>query len=523
MRKKLKNTRIPDPKIQHCGIVLAVANPVGSDYDHFFGSIETNLKAHGYTVHAVRLIDLLGALENTPPKISHDKYLNGLIQRGNDFRKEHGNDALAKLAIGRVAQIRSALATNDGRNAFVLRSLKRPEEVELLRAVYRTRFVLCSLYSSYERRLTKLSREIATSITEVPNEKHEAPAQELIRTDEAQGNKNGQRLLDTFAMGDVFINLDNAPEIDAKVRRFVNLLHCHPSTTPTREEFGMFCAAGAALRSSDLSRQVGAAIMTPHGDVVALGCNEVPKAGGGQYWEGDSGDARDFALGYDSNEIARKQLFLDVLGKLKESKWITPEQCSKSMEDLFVEALGDTNLRRAKIFEITEYGRAVHAEMAALTNAAMRGISVGGCTLFTTTYPCHNCAKHIVASGISKVIYVQPYPKSYAMRLHKDAIAHDGLPAATPKVSFESFEGISPDRYLSLFRFGKGERKDSGKARMHSRHRATPRGSADQVNNAIAHAFPESLEASLREWIAVDTWKPFLAKSLPNNAIPSQE
>ncbi|MDN3612645.1 hypothetical protein QWZ16_23945 [Vibrio ostreicida] len=26
-------------------------------------------------------------------------------------------------------------------------------------------------------------------------------------------------------------------------------------------------------------------------------------------------------------------------------------------------------------------------------------------------FPCHNCAKHIVASGIKRVVYVEPYPK----------------------------------------------------------------------------------------------------------------
>ena len=55
----------------------------------------------------------------------------------------------------------------------------------------------------------------------------------------------------------------------------------------------MFQAAAAMRRSAELGRQVGAAICTKAGDVVTVGTNEVPKAGGGLYWEGDEPDARE--------------------------------------------------------------------------------------------------------------------------------------------------------------------------------------------------------------------------------------
>ena len=79
-------------------------------------------------------------------------------------------------------------------------------------------------------------------------------------------------------------------------------------------------------------------------------------------------------------------------------------------------------LRNTKIFEITEYGRAVHAEMDALLNCASAGVSPKGATLFTTAFPCHNCTRHIIAAGISRVVSIEPYPKSQAVDLHGDAI-----------------------------------------------------------------------------------------------------
>ncbi|MEJ7655371.1 MAG: deaminase [Chloroflexia bacterium] len=46
----------------------------------------------------------------------------------------------------------------------------------------------------------------------------------------------------------------------------------------------------------------------------------------------------------------------------------------------------------------------MHAEMSALLDAGRRGVPVQGATLYTTTFPCHNCARHIVGAGIDRVV-----------------------------------------------------------------------------------------------------------------------
>jgi deoxycytidylate deaminase len=78
----------------------------------------------------------------------------------------------------------------------------------------------------------------------------------------------------------------------------------------------MQAAKNASLRSLDLSRQVGVAIFSNNGEVISLGCNEVPKALGGNYWTGDEGDARDIQKGYDSNERIKKSLLVDFANGL---------------------------------------------------------------------------------------------------------------------------------------------------------------------------------------------------------------
>jgi cytidine deaminase len=58
-----------------------------------------------------------------------------------------------------------------------------------------------------------------------------------------------------------------------------------------------------------------------------------------------------------------------------------------------------------------------------------------------------------VASGIQRVVYLEPYPKSYAAELHADATEVD--PAGqTDKVIFW-FSGVSPYRYRDLSEKGK--------------------------------------------------------------------
>jgi hypothetical protein len=77
--------------------------------------------------------------------------------------------------------------------------------------------------------------------------------------------------------------------------------------------------------------------------------------------------------------------------------------------------------------------------------------SLVGSTLYTNTYPCHNCARHIVASGIKKVVYIEPYLKSHAVKLHSDAITEDPQEKEL-KVFFQQFDGVAPQNYLKFFR-----------------------------------------------------------------------
>ena len=51
----------------------------------------------------------------------------------------------------------------------------------------------------------------------------------------------------------------------------------------------------------------------------------------------------------------------------------------------------------------TKYPYVCHSELNAILNA--RGINLTGATLYVTLFPCNECAKAIIQSGIKKVIY----------------------------------------------------------------------------------------------------------------------
>lgn len=68
-----------------------------------------------------------------------------------------------------------------------------------------------------------------------------------------------------------------------------------------------------------------------------------------------------------------------------------------------------------------EFCYAVHAEQNAIIQAAKLGVSVEDATLYCTHQPCSICAKMIVNSGISRVVYREGYPDEFARKILDEA------------------------------------------------------------------------------------------------------
>jgi deoxycytidylate deaminase len=432
--------------------------PIGADIQATLQAFKAYLGGRDYRVIEIKVTDVFNVLERyvvpkkALSKVSELTRYESYIAYGNQLRATFQDDILAASAIRRVMDKRLKLSRPGQfeKLAFLLHQFKRKEEIDLLRNVYGRLFFQVSIYSRRGARVDFLSRKFASSYNRPIAQAYRDSAEMLITRDENQvEEKHGQRVASIFHDADFIVSSDAHEPVQDQVNRFCELIFGSNVISPTKSEYGLFVAKAAALRTLDLSRQVGAAIFSPSGEVVALGSNEVPKAGGGTYWCDESFDDRDFRRGRDSNDSRKREIFSEI------ARVLSPSANTSNL-------LRDPKVRDSQLMDALEYGRIVHAEMSALTDAARCGHSVKGAVLFCTTFPCHMCAKHIVSAGISKVVFLEPYPKSLAFDLHADSIQVEGGDRGHyddfPAVHFEHFYGVSPRRYREIFE--RGKRKD---------------------------------------------------------------
>jgi cytidine deaminase len=425
-------------------LVIGIVNAVGTEYKRVLEPLKDRLIVLGYAVEEVRVSSLLPEPISNPGEYERIRHY---MTQGDELRRNSGNNAI--LAAGATYKIKNARQGDPRKIAYIVNSLKHPDEVEFLRKVYGDGFYLFGIHSDEKRRHAYLVED--KSLTQ-------AQADELIRIDEDEKIEHGQRTRDTFHLSDFFISLGrNGDQVKNTVQRFLELLFSNPFRSPTFDEFAMFMAFNSSIRSSDLSRQVGAIIARDQ-QILATGANDTPKFGGGQYWSevdpatgevNDVEDGKDYMRERDSNKAAQQEIIEEIASALIE-QLLASEDKKQELE---------TVLGRSKIADLTEFGRVVHAEMEAMLSCARIGVSTVNAALYCTTFPCHNCAKHIIDAGITRVVYVEPYPKSRALDLHSEAISlKTSLDNQSEKdrVTFEPFTGVGARRFLDLFSMSLG-------------------------------------------------------------------
>lgn len=438
-----RTARLPSSEVElrRPELVLGLVAAVGTPLDRVQASLAKQLERFEYQTEVLHLSEYANrfSLPTKPPGKSAGEAarINAMMNRGNEARHKTGRaDILALVAIADIRVKRGSDNRPLSGRAFILRQLKRPEEVHLLRRTYGTGFVLLGIFSPRAAREEHL-RKLGTSAQDVDR---------LIGRDEHEPSESGQQLRSTFHLADVFLKVDAAARnsFENALDRALKLLFGVEIVTPTVDEFGMFQAFAAALRSAQLGRQVGAAVLTDRGDVLAVGVNEVPRPGGGLYWEGDAPDGRDHRKGRDSSDEAEEEIIREILERTRRDWSSLPADKRRRLEeDLRL------SLRGSRVASLTEFGRAVHAEAEAIVSATRMGVSTLHATLYCTTFPCHVCAKHIVAAGIDRVLYIEPYPKSRVSMLYGDSISLEETEAG--KVCFAPFVGVAPRRYVELF------------------------------------------------------------------------
>jgi deoxycytidylate deaminase len=431
-------------RFQNSELIIGLVSAVGTEVGLVVNTLIDRLGLFDYrSVEQIHIAK--DVIRKTDPDLykTDDEYqrVNELMTAGDKARKRAKDNSI--LALGAAAEIGKKRLEKEGeprvrqRQAYIINSLKHPEEVERLRQIYGDGFYLIGVYSDEDRRLTQLVEKKGI---------HEDQARRLMERDADEQLKHGQRTRDTFYLADFFVHLESDTyKVDHYMYRILDIIFGHPYVTPTFDEYAMFMAYAASLRSSDLSRQVGA-VMTRDNEIIATGANDCPRFGGGLYWPEfdekgvirDAKNGRDHTRGRDANHIEKQRIIQDILNDAR----------SKELDTDGWRSI----LKHSRIEDIMEYSRSVHAEMEAVMSCARNGIGSRNATLYCTTFPCHNCAKHIVAAGIKRVVYIEPYPKSKAAEFHGDSITL-GSPQQEPgnTVSFEPFVGIGPRKFFDLF------------------------------------------------------------------------
>lgn len=471
----------PNPQVTP-ELFIGVILPQGVPWDSLTQALRTVLKWLGYRLTIIRLTDEFRRISSPDPEkhafhwdnVAPDDWYRKTRDGVAELCKLLGKDVMAYLAINRVYESRPPLERDDElgvahRHAYCFQSLKRPEEVEALRAVYGRSFICIAAHLPREEKLEALAKRFAAEKFHANPNKAKPEAEEQLSHDEGSGREDGERVSFASSKADIFVDVNGTRNsIIDELWRSMSSLFGSPFLTPTPDEQGMSIAYLAALRSAHPKRQVGAALTTADGSILAIGCNEVPAPQGGLYWTGDTDDRRDFQLQEYASRAMREEVLGDVLKRLVSNKYLSEDKTSEFYDDprRFFQRLNlDRELNDSRLMDAIEYDRTVHAEMAAITDAARRGVLLQGCTLYCTTLPCHNCSRHIVATGIKRVVYIQPFEKSLASRLHDDAISVDPRPGTEDKrVKFEHFIGVAPGLYPFVFSFpAKGRLKDDGR------------------------------------------------------------
>jgi deoxycytidylate deaminase len=329
-RNVTPSRRTTDRPDLYIGLVCAA----GTDLTDVKNQLRAQLSVVGYRYEEIKVSTTIAELlEIKAPDDEYERILR--LMRAGDLLRSNSDDGEG-VAAAIVAEIRRR---RDGdtlprSTAYVIDSLKNPAEIKLLDQIYGRNYYTVSIYLPKEDRRTSLKNKIAQGRHQPPGAAHESLADELISEDERGIGARSQNVQDSFPKADFFVNATE--DVAGQVKRFVELIFREPFTTPTPDEFHMFVAKAAALRSCDLSRQVGAVIVDPCKSIISTGCNEVPYPDGGIFYEGrlgGIGDNRDYTKGHDPNYIEIQRTLIEFIGLLQESGHIQSKDEPSAIAD----------------------------------------------------------------------------------------------------------------------------------------------------------------------------------------------
>ena len=341
---------------------------------------------------------------------------------GNEFRQNNGVDYWARKAVENAeSTIPKGLVVFDG--------IRNSKELEFLRNTF-PNFLLITVWCPQKLRFERVKAEYGGDW---------GVFEEDDKRDGNEEFEHGQQVQLCVDKADIVIRNDEShtPQAAAvrhlktKIEQYINLITGHAVRPPHHDEVAMAIAYTSALRSLCLKRTVGAAITTHNGVLVASGYNENPdpmfpciRQYGYCYKDAQLREHIEVMV-KKRPECPQCKIHLVGLDGLRDGF-----KCSGCGYSLVRAYSPDRGMSRCT---------AVHAEMAAVLNASGRDLRDK--VLYTTTFPCAQCARQIAYVGIKKVVYVEPYPDPDSERFMRDNC----------QISLQMFEGVKARAYERIF------------------------------------------------------------------------
>lgn len=237
---------------------------------------------------------------------------------------------------------------------------------------------------------------------------------------------------DVMIDNDKFYPIDTVQidKLGEKVSPYISLLKGELERTPAPSELYMSIAYDASLGSKCDKRRVGAVIVDErNAAVISVGYNETPPGIELCLTKYKQCSRDIYKMKYFKKLEIAKQKCPKCDGILRDSKppfLCKNNNCGFDLDKYFI---SDKALDRCA---------ALHAEEKAILNIGSRNIQ--GCTIYTTTFPCYSCAKKIVYSKLSNVVFMEPYPDPDSVDLLSES-----------KISVLKFEGVKAKAYARVF------------------------------------------------------------------------
>ena len=350
-----------------------------------------------------------------------------LQKLGDELRMKEGGGVLVNRALN---EFRAGIEGKDGGDKIVIDGIRNLQEISRLQDVFGYRFVLVAVLASIEDRWSRIG---STAYIDRGLSFPDFIADNL--RDMSEDSAYGQQVQLCLDKADILI--DNSPittlvAYQRKVLDFVDLATGQVARPAMDREILMNIAFSAAHSSKCLKRHVGAVVADPSGKVVGVGYNENPIGTKPCMEEPAYNNAcyRDIVRNNHFRGLFEKGTrcpkCAEPLPQLVGPPWLCPKCTPKTNLEAFF--FPDRAMN---------WCTAIHAELWAILAAGER---CKDGTVYTTTFPCFQCAEKIIQVGLKQVVFTEPYPDPYS----KDRLI-------LAKIELRQFEGVRSSSFERIF------------------------------------------------------------------------